>query len=324
MKILWSLMDYNEPFSGGVERTFHNMITMSDKHENHVWPTSLSNRLALPKNTIKTGTALDNYDLAIIEGNVRVLKNIDLIKSKSKVIIIKIQAISKAVIQELSKKGNFYYFSYVWPNEEILNENRKNKFFVVPPFKNTNFWKKTPTTTTPGNLLIVGRVGKEKHINEFLKSYNLHDFKNKSNLNIVGGSNCEPEKVTLKKTLSESSIKYSWEKEFKPDAFLLEAYNKAEVSIVTSEKETFGHHIIESLLCGTPVMTSYKYFCSSLQWFGKYITQCMSYEDLLNKIEQKSYIDPAQFRSELEQQFGMEANYLKFNKLLETCANNQI
>jgi glycosyltransferase involved in cell wall biosynthesis len=324
MRILWALMDYNEPFCGGVERTFHNMVTMANGHENHIWPTSLSNRLILPSNAIRVSGPASNYDLAIIESNEKVTRHLDRIISKSKIVVIKMQHLVRRNINALVSKGNFVYLGYNWPDEITLNENRKNKFFVVSPFTDTDFWKCTGTPKVAGNFVIVGRVAKEKGVNEFLRAYNAHNIKERSNIKIVGGSIPPDERALLSKTLSQVNITYKWNQSFRPDNEVRSAYNDAEVTIVSSPKESFGHHIIESLLCGTPVMTAYKYWCSSLQWFGKYVTQCIDYNDMLDKIDKKAYINPLQFRNELAQKFGMKENRVAFNQLLETIAKMEL
>lgn len=317
-------MDYNEPFCGGVVRTFHNMVAMADGHENHIWPTSLSNRLVLPANAIRVNGPVSNYDIAIVEGNDKVIRHLDRIKNKSKVIVIKMQHLVRRIIKALVPKGNFVYFAYNWPDEITLNENRKNKYYVVPPYKDAEFWKCPKGTEVTGNFVMVGRVAREKGINEFLKAYDAHDIKERSNINIVGGSIPPDERALLTKTLGQININYKWDQNFKPDNEVKTAYHNAEVTIVSSPKESFGHHIVESLLCGTPVMSAYKYWCSSLHWFGKYITQCIDYNDLFDKINKKAYLDPAQFRHELVETFGMKQNKAAFNQQLEAIAKMEL
>ena len=98
MKILWALQDYNEPFSGGVERTFHNMIRMADGHENHIWPVSMGTRTNLPSNTTRVNSPMGDYTLAIVEGNPRVTNKIDQIKNSTNNIVIKMQHVTGRTI----------------------------------------------------------------------------------------------------------------------------------------------------------------------------------------------------------------------------------
>jgi len=321
MKILWVLMDYNEPFSGGVERTFHNMVRMASQHENHIWPISMSNRLTLPASSIKVNGPNGNYDLAVVEGNDRVIPYISQINPITSSIAIKTQHLSQPMILRLSRLGDFTYLGYNWPSNLIKSINKNNTFYVVPPFKDTDFWSIKNPGIPSGQLLTVGRVAEEKGLNNFIEVYNNHPIKSSSNLKIIGGSNCAPEIDKLRKTLTNSKINFNWNETFSVDSEIKSAYQLAEAVIVASPKESFGHQIIEALLCGTPVLTAFQHWCTSLHWFGKYITQCVNYKHLLDRFSAKEYINPSIFRRELVRDFGLKQNTESFNKLLHKISN---
>jgi len=309
-------MDYNEPFSGGVERTFHNMIRMCDKHKNHVWPCSMATRNTLPTNTKKIKAPKGVYDLAIIEENGNVLKHLNTILKVAKKVIIKSQHVTHELVDRWSK-NHFNYFVYKLPSSSIRTANNKNVFHVVTPYKDTSFWNVIKPQPIEGTMLFIGRVAKQKGIIRLVENFQTFKSKRNLRLKIIGSSNCLSEVKQLERVVA--GVKgIDWKNKFLIDNEIKAELQNAEVVVVPSEKETFGQQIAEALLCKVPVFTSFtnkKYLGPA--WHSPYTTSFNNIKGLLKAVDNKEFSSPVKFRDEICQKIGLQENKKSFLNILE-------
>ena len=136
-----------------------------------------------------------------------------------------------------------------------LSEELKKKTVTIPYACNPNLPKKK---ITPSNkILFAGRITKKKNLDLLIKAMSsIKEYFPKAIL-IVAGDGHESEVEPLRDLANElglqSDIVFTgWQSR---DQIIL-TMQEADVFILPSEYENFGHSVMESLSCGTPVVIS--------------------------------------------------------------------
>jgi glycosyltransferase involved in cell wall biosynthesis len=109
--------------------------------------------------------------------------------------------------------------------------------------------------TDEDQLLFVGRLKKSKGVHKLIRAFgNLTNFKRSLTLKIVGDG---PQKVELKKLTKRlnltSQVNFIGELH---NEELPKIYNESTLFVLPTEAEGLPRSILESLACGTPVVTS--------------------------------------------------------------------
>jgi len=139
-------------------------------------------------------------------------------------------------------------------------------------------------------VLHVGRLSKEKKVNEIIKIFARFSTDKKIQLKIIGDG---PEKDNLKcltKLLKiDKKVTFSG---WIPRKNLPKEYNDANVFITLSDMETFGIVIVEAMACGLPVIGSNALAIPELivQDRNGYLVNINDRNDILNKLN-KIYYD---------------------------------
>jgi glycosyltransferase involved in cell wall biosynthesis len=127
----------------------------------------------------------------------------------------------------------------------------ENKIFVLPHLIDNRFERKD--IDKEYDLIYVGRLAKVKHVDILLKAVQL--TKNEYpdiNAVIVGDGECRSalENLSNNLGLSENIHFVGYQTN------VWDWYNKAKISVLTSEREGFPYSVVESLSCGLPVISS--------------------------------------------------------------------
>jgi glycosyltransferase involved in cell wall biosynthesis len=127
----------------------------------------------------------------------------------------------------------------------------ENKIFVLPHVIDNRFESKD--VDKEYDLIYVGRLAKVKHVDILLKAVQL--AKNEYpdiNAVIVGDGECRSalENISNNLGLSENIYFAGYQTN------VWDWYNKAKISVLTSEREGFPYSVVESLSCGLPVISS--------------------------------------------------------------------
>ena len=317
-------MDYNEPFTGGVERTYHDAMLASARlgHKNTVFPVSMGTRKTLPEGTEKISSLSGRYDIAIVEVGDVCTRFVGDIKSMADKVVIKSQNANYDQVRRLTQKyGPLTYLLYTKPGRLAASVHKDNKFYYRPPIVDTSLWFRDESVIrAEKTVLYVGRVAPSKGISRLMYVANAlpdHEFV------MVGSSNVKSEIQLTEKLIREINTTGNvvWRKGFVRDDILLKYYNKASALIVPSIKETFGHQIIESLLCETPVTTMFTVECSSERFFRDYIRIINRERDVIASISSGDFKSVGGFRSELEERFGIESGMKFLNDFFTRVMN---
>lgn len=127
----------------------------------------------------------------------------------------------------------------------------ENKIFILPHVVDNRFGCKD--IKKEYDIVYVGRLAKVKHVEILLKI--VQSIKNQHpdiKVAIVGDGEC-------RNILGKLSNKFGLNKNIYFAGYqtnVWEWYSKAKISVLTSEREGFPYSVIESLICGVPVVTS--------------------------------------------------------------------
>ncbi len=173
------------------------------------------------------------------------------------------------ILKFLSQKNNVYV-TYISSGIKNILKNKfeatqKDRFFLVPNGIDCNKFalntdkkeikKKYQIPINKKILLNVNSLGKRKNQIFILKTLNNINLEVKKNITLylIGEG---PERENLKNYIHshklEENVKLLG---FKEEKELVEYYNMADLSVITSTSEGFGLPMIESFAAGTPVLT---------------------------------------------------------------------
>jgi glycosyltransferase involved in cell wall biosynthesis len=127
----------------------------------------------------------------------------------------------------------------------------ENKIFVLPHVIDNKFNNKE--IKKEYDIIYIGRLAKVKHVDILLKAVQvLKDKYPNIKVAIVGNGEC-------KKYLEDLTTKIDLNKNVHFAGYqtnVWDWYNKAKISVLTSEREGFPYSVVESLKCGVPVVAS--------------------------------------------------------------------
>ncbi|QMU60990.1 MAG: glycosyltransferase [Gammaproteobacteria bacterium] len=175
--------------------------------------------------------------------------------------------------------------------DDLINNfsvNKKNIFCVYNPFDIEDIKKKSNAFTPAfnpknGYILAAGRASKQKRFDVLLNAYALSNI---SEYLVIIGSN-QKHFNGLKKLASKLNISHKVhfiDHQDNPFPFI----KQAKLVVVTSEYEGFGNTIVESLICGVPVVST---DCMSgpneilIGELKKYLAKTNNITDIANKIK---------------------------------------
>jgi glycosyltransferase involved in cell wall biosynthesis len=157
-------------------------------------------------------------------------------------------SISKLIIYMYYKFQNLVADLIMAPSnyEETQKYIRTEKFQIIKTGIDTNLFSSHPKSTLKKEIIYVGRVAPEKHLDRLFNLFLLlGDYK----LTVIGDG---PELPRLKSIYSKNpNIEFLG---FVKHDQLTPYYQRADFHLVSSLSETFGFTLIESMACGTPVI----------------------------------------------------------------------
>ncbi|OQY10624.1 MAG: hypothetical protein B6I28_00685 [Fusobacteriia bacterium 4572_132] len=205
----------------------------------------------------------------------------------------------------------------------LLEIGVRKRIEVLPFGINLDKFKFAKTENSKFTLLHVGRLTKEKKVEELLYSFEKFSKDKKVTLLIIGDG---PEKERLIDLVNELKIDdkvlfkgwISGEK-------LPQLYNSADVFITLSEMETFGIVVLEAMACGLPVIGANALAIPELVKQGKngFLVDSKNRIDVANKIN-ILYEDKELRKKMAEESLKYSKEYSKkkvFNKLEKIYAS---
>ncbi|MDC9596811.1 glycosyltransferase [Xenorhabdus anantnagensis] len=189
---------------------------------------------------------IKNFNAKIIARNVNNLSS-DLKKNRSNIIK---KLLTRILMHIFYKKMDFYIAQCNSMKQDMidfLGIDKKKIHVIRNPVAKCYIQEKN--TKKEYDILYVGRLVPQKGIDNLSKIMRLVHEKRNISLLIIGKGKLESK---LKEELEKENIKF---KHLESSSNLTKYYNKSRITILTSYYEGYPNVLVESLACGTPVIS---------------------------------------------------------------------